>query len=106
MATAYYDITAIMIDTDKDWTPEAQNKAKERGIILLPSTPCFEAVMLRLLDQNPNGTSQHLKKSFAPYVSNNATDPKNYQKNFGSDMLLEKRKLDASIDCLLKILGA
>lgn len=105
MATADYNIVAVMVDTDKDWTPETRQKAEDKGILLLPSTPCFEAVMLRLLGQNQNGNAQELKKQFAPYVHNKTTESESYQNHFGREHLLTNRLNDPSIDRLLQVLG-
>lgn len=105
MATADYDMVVIMLDTDKDWTHEARLKADGKGIVILPSTPCFEAVMLRVLGQNPNGNAQVLKKLFAEFVNNKATEAESYQEHFGAEYLLANRLNAPTIDSLLKIIG-
>ena len=95
-----------MVDTDKDWTLEARQKAKTKGIILLPSEPCFEAVMLRILGENLNANTQKLKKQFAPFVQYKATEFESYQEHFSASKLLANRLNAPSIDHLLRILGA
>lgn len=105
MATAEFDTVAIMLDTDKDWTLEAQKMAADKGIILLPSDPRFEAVMLRLLSQPHAGNAQTQKKQFAPFVRNKPTEPESYQDYFGGNDLLANRLKVPSIDRLLKIVG-
>ena len=105
MATAEYNTVAVMVDTDKDWTPAIQEKAANKNILLLPSTPCFEAVMLRVLDQHPNGNAQTLKKLFAPFVHNKATESESYQEHFSAGYLIANRLRDGSINRLLQILG-
>lgn len=105
MALATYDTIAILLDTDVDYSIEAQQKAARNNIVLLPSSPCFEAEMLRLIGQNPVGNSKALKRQFAPLVNNRATEMESYQANFSEEVLIQNRLNSDAINNLLQILG-
>lgn len=103
IANTDYDQVASMLDTDTEWTAKTVQLAKINKIQLLKSEPCFEAMMLRLIKQNPVGDTKALKKQFAPYVKNNATERSHYAENFGHDCLNAGRKAETTIDLLLKL---
>jgi len=105
MANSHYDSVAVLLDTDKGWTPAVANRARQKKIRVLESTPCIEAVFLRMLGQNSNGDPDSLKKRFSPYVNNSPTDPAQYSRHFGNPVLQAGRKTEAAIDALLKILS-
>jgi len=106
MAVAAYDVVATLLDTDTDWSPAVEKLAKKKKIQVLASEPCFEALMLRVLKANPNGDAQALKKHFAPFVNNDATQWQNYAKHFGSERLQAGRSHEQTIDALLKLIGS
>jgi hypothetical protein len=104
MATAQYDVVAVMVDTDTGWTVEVQKLARDNGIILLPSHPCFEAVLLRLINQRPQVNPQALKRQLAPFVHDRSTQVESYSEHFGPIVLTGNRIREPSIDELLRIL--
>lgn len=103
---ADYDRVAALLDTDTNWTPAVQKKAKVEKIIVLPSEPCFEAMLLRLIGVTPEIDTKKLKKQFEPYVNGVSTVPENYAVHFSPDKLKNKRDLEKTIDELLKLLKA
>ncbi|MDP3481864.1 MAG: hypothetical protein Q8S05_00990, partial [Sulfuricella sp.] len=80
--------------------------AKKKKIQVLTSEPCFEALMLRVLEENPNGNAPALKKQFAPFVNNDATQSQNYATHFDSACLQTCRRHELTIDALLKLINA
>ena len=104
-AIATYDTVAVLVDTDKDWSDSVIRLASRKKIHLLLSEPCFEALMMRILKEDPNGDASTLKKRFAPFVNDDATQSENYMRNFSKDRLLESRALVSTIDQLLSLLG-
>ena len=104
-AIATYDTVAVLVDTDKDWSDSVIRLASRKNIRLLLSEPCFEALMMRILKEDPNGDASTLKKRFAPFVNDDATQSENYMRNFSKDRLLESRALVSRIDQLLSLLG-
>lgn len=103
---AEYDVAAVLLDTDTDWTPTVKKQAKVKRIVVLESNPCLEAMLLRLLGVTPEIDSKKLKKQFAPYVSDDATLAEHYSAHFNPDALKSKRHLEKTIDDLLKLLKA
>lgn len=103
---ADYDKVAALLDTDTDWTPAVQKKAKTENIIVLTSDPCFEAMLLRLIGVTPEIDTKKLKKQFEPYVNDDSTVPENYSVNFSHEMLKNKREMEITIDELLKLFKA
>lgn len=105
-ANAAYDTVAAMLDTDKDWSPAVEKQAREKGILVMASESCFDAVMLRLLGQPAKGNAKTLKKRLATYVKNDATVSQNYAEHFGKTCLEAGRAKEPTIDALLKLFGA
>lgn len=105
MANTQYDSVAVLLDTDTGWTAATEKRARQRKITVMESTPCIEALLLRMLGQNGTGDSRILKKRFAPYVNNEPTDPDQYAKHFGDPILQASRKTEPAIDVLLTLLN-
>ena len=106
IANVAYDAVAALLDTNTDWSPAVEKLAKKKKIQMLISEPCFEALMLRVLAANPNGDAQALKKQFAPFVNNDATQSQNYAIHFSSERLQAGRSHELTIDALLKLIGS
>lgn len=106
MAIADYDVVAALLDTDTDWSPAVEKLAKRKRIQVLASEPCFEALMLRVLEEYPNGDATALKKQFAPFVNHDATQSQNYAMHFGPERLQAGRSHELTIDALLKLINA
>jgi len=49
-AIAAYDTVAVLVDTDTDWSDSVDRLARKKKIRLLLSEPCFEALMMRILN--------------------------------------------------------
>lgn len=105
IANADYDNVAAMLDTDQDWNAAVEKQAKAKKIHVLPSEPCLEAVLLRLVGKNPVGDSKAMKKQLAPFVNNDAALTQNYAEHFGPQCLNSGRSRESTIDALLKLLG-
>jgi hypothetical protein len=102
---AAYDDVAVMLDTDTDWSPALAKQAKRKGIQVLASEPCFDALMLRLLGKNAVGEAAALKKLLSQYLKNEPTERESYAEHFGMACLEKGRQHEPSIDVLLKLLG-
>ena len=102
-ANADYDVVAAMLDTDTDWTPAIAKQAKTKKIQVLASDPCFDAVMLRLLEKNPVGDAKAMKRQLAPFVGNDPTQRQSYAAHFGPKCLEAGRAFEPTIDALLRL---
>lgn len=103
MANTAYDTVAAMLDTDADWSPTVAKKARMKKINVLASEPCFEALMLRLIGQVPTGDAKTLKKQFAPFVNDDATQRGNYAGLLSETCLIAGRHREPIIDALLRL---
>lgn len=106
IANVAYDAVATLLDTDTDWSPAVEKLAKKNRIQVLTSEPCFEALMLRVLGENPNSNVHALKKQFAPFVNNDATQSQNYDIHFSIECMQAGRLYEPTIDALLKLVGS
>lgn len=106
IANAHFDVVAAMLDTDEGWSPTVAKLAWKKKVQVLASAPCFDALMLRLLDVNAEGEAKALKKKLAPYLGNDPTQRKNYELHFGKACLEAGRMKEPTVDALLKLLGA
>lgn len=103
-ANAAYDKVAALLDTDTDWTVKVEKLARQKKIQVLPSTPCLEAMLLRVLGKHP-GQTKDLKKQFDPYVQNDGTRREDYAEHFSLAVLQAARQREKTIDALLTLLG-
>ncbi len=85
---AQYDNKAAMVDSDTDFDEKIVALAKRNKITLIVAEPCFEALLLRAIGERP-GEPKQLKKQFAPFVNNDPTNSKNYERHFGVRSLLK-----------------
>jgi hypothetical protein len=102
IANVAYDRVAVLLDTDTDWTPAVARRAKSKGILVLASDPCFEAMLLRVIGKNP-GAQKDLKKQFAPYVNHGGTKREDYENHFSLESLQAARDSEKTIDDLLRL---
>ena len=105
IANADYDVVAVLLDTDVDWNDKTEKLARTKKIQVLKSEPCFEAMMLRLLGKSAIGDAQVLKRQFAPFVNNDATQRDHYALHFNPASLHAGRNKELTIDALLKLFG-
>ena len=103
-ANAAYDSVAVLLDTDTDWNAKVEKLAKQKKIQVLPSEPCLEAMLLRVIGKRP-AAGNDLKKQFDPYVQNDGTRREDYQQHFGLAVLQGARHREPTIDGLLSLLG-
>ncbi|MBU6467596.1 MAG: RloB domain-containing protein [Betaproteobacteria bacterium] len=101
-----YDTVAVFFDTDKDWNTNIEKRAKEKKILLLPSEPQFEAMLLRALKKSDTGDSDALKQRFAKILGGDPLDTKSYEKIFTKEQLQESRKIEKTLEDLLVLLRA
>lgn len=104
MANFGYDHVAVLLDTDTDWNEQVAGQAASKGIQVLASVPCFEAMLLRVLGQRLRG-QKNLKQQFFNHIGNDGTRREDYRKHFRIELLEEARKREATINALLQLFG-
>lgn len=102
---AAFDVKAVLLDTDTDWTQQVKVLAKEAGVEIVAATPCLEGLLLRAHGCRVTGrTSARLKSDFAKRFGADALDIKVYQQHFPRAFVEERRKHVSEIDQLLRLL--
>ncbi|MEA1052862.1 RloB domain-containing protein [Lamprobacter modestohalophilus] len=86
-----YDLAAALIDTDLDCPPTYRRKAKRHQLQLVWSEPCFEGLLLAILDQHVPSQSSDCKKRFDHQYGINRYDPEAYAALFPRERLEERR---------------
>ena len=62
-----YNHSFLLLDTDREWPQPLKNKAKQKGIELIGSSPCLEGLLLSILEpaiNRFNSTSSNCKRHF------------------------------------------
>jgi hypothetical protein len=98
-----YDTVAALLDTDTDWGPGVEQRAAAHGVLVLKSDPCFEAMMSRAIQQPAEGTVEELKKRFHPHVRGDGLVPRNYEVTFHDATLQAARRIETTLDLLLRL---
>lgn len=104
MANFGFDQVAVLLDTDTDWNDDVARRADGKGIQVLASEPCFEAVMLRVLGEKPKG-QKNLKRQYFEHVGNDGTRTGDYQRHFQLEFLQAARQRETIIHMLLLLFG-
>lgn len=102
-ANTAYDSVAAMLDTDTDWNATVAKRARQKKICVLTCDPCFDAVLLRLLDLPAVGDARTLKRTLAPHLGNDPTDHRNYVDRFSRASLEDGRERELVLDTLLRL---
>ena len=84
------DRILTLLDTDIPITAEVRKKAAQRNIQLIESSPCFEGLLLKILNERIPATSKQCKQSCKKYFPSPLTKQENYQNL--TRTLLEKRR--------------
>ena len=102
---ASYDRKAALLDTDTDWTEAAKTSAKNAGITVFPSSPCFEATLLKIKKIVARGhTSSSLKKRVLQSLGHSADDTNLYARHFDQATIESARSRIAELDALIKLI--
>lgn len=102
-ANGGYDYYAVLLDTDTDFNDQLIKKSESLGLILLPSEPCLEALLLRILDIEMS-IYNDLKKQLQRYVKN-STQKESYAQHFTKETLEAMRSEIPTLDKLIELLN-
>jgi hypothetical protein len=69
-----YDRVAVLVDTDVDWGDRERKLARERQVIALESTPCFEAVLMTIAGHAAPPDTRRCKQRFEQHFDCQAHD--------------------------------
>jgi hypothetical protein len=101
-----YDRVAVLVDTDVDWGDRERKLARERHVIALESTPCFEAVLMTIAGHTAPPDTRRCKQSFEQHFDCQAHDMNLLRREeFSAQQLLAARVKVPVVHSLLALLG-
>jgi hypothetical protein len=100
-----YDRIIALADTDTDYDSEVLKTAEENRVLLLPSDPCFEGLLLRLHGDEKERSSAGHKAEFEARFGGRVQDPDVLDEHFNKEFLEEIRDRNALIHQLINTLG-
>jgi hypothetical protein len=104
---AAFDVKAVLLDTDTDWTEQIKVLEKEAGVEIVAAVPCLEGLLLKAHGCRVTGrTSARLKSDFAKRFGADALDLKVYEQHFPREFVDESRTQVPEIDQILRLLRA
>lgn len=99
---AAYDEVAVLLDTDTDWDDALRAKARKSKVTVFESTPCLEAVLLRIAGHRAPEVTALCKRDFEQRFRHQAHDPEVWPEHF-QKAVLEQAK--ARVPVLANILA-
>ncbi len=104
-ARAQYDAVAALLDTDADWTAVVRERAIEGEIMVLPSSPCLEAVLLAVIGHGREGNTRTQKTRFFQHFGGEAHEENVIARRLTRPVLDKAREHVEVLDQLLKLIG-
>lgn len=99
---ASYDRVIAFLDTDLTWTRELIEIAGDNNIQMIGSEPCFEGLLLSVLDKNVPGNCRDCKRDLERELKGSSlTNQLTYERNFDLAILERKRQDIAVLDQLI-----
>jgi len=101
--SADYDLRAALLDTDLPWPPRITRDARARRILLIPSDPCLEGLLLHILDRTVPETSNACKRALRAVLDGRPTAAPSYVPLFDRVLLEKHRRSVRSLAWLLDL---
>ena len=102
------DFEFILLDTDKPWSDEMVNLAKEQGIELIGNSPCLEAFFLEILnseEERKSAGSRKCKEIFEKnYCRENNFNEDECARLFPKSLLNEARQRNEKLDMIIRVM--
>jgi len=99
--TYSYDTCAALLDTDIPWDVRLEKKARKARVAMIGSTPCFEGLLLSILEESPPARSPECKKVLQQLLGIDLTESQSYAKHFPKTRLDSARTKIRALDQLL-----
>jgi hypothetical protein len=101
---ADYDRMATLLDTDADWDDAQRARARKEKVTVFESSPCIEALLLRVAGHSVPPTSTLCKQAFAQRFGAPAHRQEVYDRHFTVGVLNEAKDRVPLLDALVKYL--
>ena len=100
---ADYDLRAALLDTDLPWAGGLSRVARARRILLIPSVPCLEGLLLHILNRRVPETSDACKRLLQAEMDGKPTAASSYVSLFDRALLESRRQSVKSLAWLLDL---
>ena len=100
--TADYDRKAAFLDTDIPWPQRMRKRAGQKYIELLPSEPCLEGFLLRILGQQVPALSNECKTLLRDM---NLKSHSCYEEHFPRELLDRRKVKIETLERLIRLLS-
>jgi len=99
---ASYDRVIAFLDTDLIWTADVSELARDNNIQMIGSEPCFEGLLLNILEKNVPGNSRDCKRRLSVELNGSSlTDQATFERYFDFDILEHRRQDIDMLDQLI-----
>jgi hypothetical protein len=104
-----YDKVVLMLDTDTDWDEKDREKARrtkvgKHPISVIEGEPCLEAWLLKILNVETEGNTQHMKQKFKAHTGIEAHEVE-WAKLLNRDALNQARERVGQLADLMNHMG-
>ncbi len=104
---AAFDVKAALLDTDTGWDDKTRTLARKEKVLVVPCTPCLEAILLSLLgDVQQAQSTNFYKKAFEKRFGKPAHATSLYATHFSKELLEKARVNSPELKFLLELLTA
>jgi hypothetical protein len=101
---ASFDCQIAFLDTDIPWSAGLKKTAKQHKIVLVGSTPCFEGLLLSILNLPVPELPDQCKKVLQLQTKADMTEVRDYAVYFSKEIMQSARKKQSQLDVLLAYL--
>lgn len=104
---AAFDVKAALLDTDTGWDDKTRTLARKAKVLVVPCTPCLEAMLLSLFgDIQQAQSTDFYKKAFEKRFGKPAHATSLYAIHFPKELLDKVRVKSPELESLLELLTA
>lgn len=101
---ASFDHQIAFLDTDIPWSDSLKKTAKQYKIALVGSTPCFEGLLLAILNLPVPTLADQCKKALQLHTKADMTEVRNYAMFFSKETMQTARNIRGELNLLLSYL--
>ncbi len=97
-----YDAHTALLDTDILWTEKLKKDARKAKIDMVGSIPCFEGLLLSILEKHPADQCADCKKAIQQLIEIDLTKHESYARHFPKAVLDAARSKVVELERLLR----
>jgi hypothetical protein len=100
-----HDLVCVLFDTDKDWNEEAKSIVNQNKFVIFPADPCLESEILQIVFENPEITTELIKKQFHKKFGKRADEIEDYSDILPADELQKSALKDGWLKNIVQVLA-